>query len=236
MGRLARAFALVALAALTAGALACSSGPKGKGVWHTVRSGDTLWNLSQRYDTSVDAIRDANDDVDARAIRVGQKLWIPRGGAKRPKQSGRNNVAKSRTPDPDGGMQCSTLAQDEKLAFEWPVLGQLSSGYGPRGSGGHDGIDLRASEGTPIHAAEAGRVVYAGDEVGDYGKVIVIKHMGRWATVYAHNRKNLADEGQFVEKGDVIAEVGQTGNASGPHLHFEVRRNNAPRDPQSCLP
>lgn len=236
MGRLARAFALIALAALTAGALACSGGPKGKGVWHTVRSGDTLWQLSQRYDTSVDAIRDANDDVDARAIRVGQKLWIPRGGAKRPKDSGRNTVAKSRTPDPDGGLQCSTLAQGEKLEFDWPVLGELSSGYGPRGSGEHDGIDLRAKEGTPIRAAEAGRVVYAGDEVGDYGKVIVIKHMGRWATVYAHNRKNLADEGQFVEKGDVIAEVGKTGNASGPHLHFEVRRNNAPRDPQSCLP
>lgn len=236
MGRLARALVLIALAALTAGALACSSGPKGKGAWHTVRSGDTLWKLSQRYDTSVDAIRDANDDIDARSIRVGQKLWIPRGGAKRPKDAGRNNVAKSRTPDPDGGIQCSALALDEKLAFEWPVLGQLSSAYGARGSGEHDGIDLRAKEGTPIHAAEAGRVVYAGDELGDYGKVIVIKHMGRWATVYAHNRKNLADEGQFVEKGDVIAEVGETGNATGPHLHFEVRRNNAPRDPQSCLP
>jgi murein DD-endopeptidase MepM/ murein hydrolase activator NlpD len=117
------------------------------------------------------------------------------------------------------------------------VLGELSSAYGvQRGRRGHDGIDLRAKEGTPIHAAEAGRVVYAGDEVGDYGKVIVIKHMGRWATVYAHNRKHLVDEGDFVEKGDAIAEVGKTGNATGPHLHFEVRRNNAPRDPRSCLP
>jgi murein DD-endopeptidase MepM/ murein hydrolase activator NlpD len=236
MGRLTRAFALICLAAITAGAIACGHGPKTQGTWHTVHSGDTLWKLSQRYDTSVDAIRDANDDVDARSIRVGQKLWIPRGGAKRPKDSGRSSVAKSRTPDPDGGAQCGTLAREEKLEFEWPVLGQLSSAYGQRGSNGHDGIDLRAEEGTPIHAAEAGRVVYAGDELGDYGKVIVIKHMGRWATVYAHNRKNLAGEGDFVEKGDVIAEVGETGNASGPHLHFEVRRNNAPRDPQSCLP
>jgi len=65
---------------------------------------------------------------------------------------------------------------------------------------------------------------------------VIVKHLGRWATVYAHNRKNLVDEGDFVEKGDVIAEVGDTGNASAPHLHFEVRRSNNPRDPQSCLP
>ena len=243
MGRLTRALALVSLAALTAGTLACSHGPKGKGTWHTVHAGDTLWKLSQRYATSVDAIRDANDDVDARSLRVGQRLWIPRGGAKRPAGGGgvggggRSSLAKSHTLEQDGDAQCGPLAREEKLEFEWPVLGHLSSGYGAeRGDRGHDGIDLRADEGTPIHAAEAGRVVFAGDDLGDYGKVIVIKHMGRWATVYAHNRKNLAGEGDFVEKGDVIAEVGETGNASGPHLHFEVRRNNSPRDPESCLP
>ena len=237
MGGVARVVAILFLAALTAGTLACSHGPKGKGTWHTVRAGETLWRLSQRYDTSVDAIRDANDDLDARSLRVGQRLWIPRGGAKRPRDDGRSTVAKSRAPQPDVDEPCGPLADQEKLHFDWPVLGELSSAYGvQRGSRGHDGIDLRAKEGTPIHAAEAGRVVYAGDEVGDYGKVIVIKHMGRWATVYAHNRKHLVDEGDFVEKGDAIAEVGKTGNATGPHLHFEVRRNNAPRDPQSCLP
>jgi lipoprotein NlpD len=236
MGGLVRVVAVLFLAALTAGTLACSHGPKGKGTWHTVRSGETLWRLSQRHETTVDAIRDANDDVDARALRVGQRLWIPRGGAKQPRDDGRSTVAKSRTPQPDDGELCAPLAQREKLAFDWPVLGQLSSAYGARGSRGHDGIDLRAKEGTPIYAAEAGRVVYAGDEVGDYGKVIVIKHMGRWATVYAHNRTNVVNQGDFVEKGDAIAEVGKTGNASGPHLHFEVRRNNTPRDPQTCLP
>ena len=236
MGGLARVVAILFLAVLTAGPFGCSHGPKGKGTWHTVRSGETLWRLSQRYDTSVDAIRDANDGVDARALRVGQRLWIPRGGAKRPSDNGRSTVAKARSPRFDRDTSCNPLARQEKLEFDWPVLGQLSSPYGARGSREHDGIDLRAAEGTPIHAAEAGRVVYAGDEVGDYGKVIVIKHMGRWATVYAHNRKNLASEGDFVEKGDAIAEVGKTGNASGPHLHFEVRRNNSPRDPQTCLP
>ncbi len=192
--------------------------------------------MSQRYETSVGAIEGANDDLDARSLRVGQKLWIPRGGAKRPGGSA-PSAGRSHTLEQDAGEPCDALARQEKLAFEWPVLGHLSSPYGvERGNHDHDGIDLRAEEGTPIHAAEAGRVVYAGDELGDYGKVIIIKHVGRWATVYAHNRKHFVDEGEFVEKGDVIAEVGDTGNASAPHLHFEVRRNNATRDPQSCLP
>jgi murein DD-endopeptidase MepM/ murein hydrolase activator NlpD len=236
MGRLARVVASLLVAVLAAGTLTCSHAPNGKGVWHVVKPGDTLWRLSQRYETSVDAIRDANDDIDARSMRVGQKLWMPRGGAKRPGGAARSGGA-SHTLEQDGGAQCGPLAKQEKLDFEWPVLGRLTSAYGvKRGDRDHDGIDLRADEGTPIHAAEAGRVVYAGDDLGDYGKVIIIKHMGRWATVYAHNRKNQVDEGAFVEKGDVIAEVGETGNASAPHLHFEVRRNNAPRDPQSCLP
>jgi len=236
MGRLARVVALVLLAGLAAGTVACSHAPNGKGVWHVVKPGDTLWRLSERYETSVDAIRDANDDLDARSLRVGQKLWIPRGGARRPSGSARN-ASRSHTLDQDGGTLCGPLAKQEKLDFDWPVLGHLTSPYGvDRGNHNHDGIDLTADEGTPIHAAEAGRVVYAGDDLGDYGKVIIIKHTGRWATVYAHNRKNSVDAGEFVEKGDVIAEVGETGNATAPHLHFEVRRNNTPRDPQSCLP
>jgi murein DD-endopeptidase MepM/ murein hydrolase activator NlpD len=239
MGRVARSTLLCVAAAAVALAIGCSGGPKGKGAWHTVRAGETLWRLSQRYDTTVDAIRDANDGVDAHALRVGQRLWIPRRGAQRPK--GATVRASSPPPriaarDRAGDASCQPLARDEQLDFEWPVLGRLTSPYGERGGEPHDGIDLRADAGTPIQAAEAGKVVYAGDELGDYGKVIVIKHMGRWATVYAHNKKHLVNEGDFVEKGDVIAEVGDTGNASAPHLHFEVRRNNAPRDPQTCLP
>jgi hypothetical protein len=114
------------------------------------------------------------------------------------------------------------------------VLGHLSSPYGVERATTIRRHRPRADEAR--RSRRRRRRVVAGDELGDYGKVIIIKHMGRWATVYAHNRKHFVDEGEFVEKGDVIAEVGETGNASAPHLHFEVRRNNATRDPQSCLP
>ncbi len=78
-------------------------------------------------------------------------------------------------------------------------------------------------------------MVYSGD-VGDYGRVVILKHTGTFKTVYAHNRRNRVRKGEFVEKGDVIAEVGHSGNARGSHLHFEVRKGARARDPLGYLP
>jgi murein DD-endopeptidase MepM/ murein hydrolase activator NlpD len=87
-----------------------------------------------------------------------------------------------------------------------------------------------------VRAAESGRVIHAGDPLAGYGNLIIVKHTGRYSTVYAHNRKNLVRQGEFVEKGQVIAEVGDSGNATSPHLHFEVRENGSPRNPLGYLP
>jgi murein DD-endopeptidase MepM/ murein hydrolase activator NlpD len=235
-GRVARAVALAAVAIALAFAPGCSHGPKrGGGTWVVVQPGDTLWKLADRNGSTVDAIQHANDGVEPRSLRVGQKLWVPRARAvsSAPPRAPKGAHPPELAPD----TTCGEQARKDDLSFEWPILGHLTSGYGDaRATHPHDGIDLVAEEGTPIHAAEAGRVIYAGDGLGDYGRVVVVKHLGRWATVYAHNRKNLVDEGAFVERGDVIALVGETGNATTPHLHFEVRRANQPRDPQSCLP
>lgn len=241
MGRLTRlALGLVLAIGLAGGVPGCRhGGGLPKGGWHVVKRGDTLWSLSQRYETSVAAIEAANDGIDAHALRVGQRLRIPPAGKRAGKRGGARtaDVASGpRTLERRDATPCADLARRDGLAFEWPVLGTLTSGYGGRGGRNHDGIDVIADEGTPVRAAEAGRVVYEGDELGAYGNVIIVKHEGGWATVYAHNRKHLVDEGDSVEKGERIAEVGDTGNATAPHLHFEVRRSNQPRDPQSCLP
>jgi murein DD-endopeptidase MepM/ murein hydrolase activator NlpD len=233
--RVARAVVLVAGAIVLAIAPGCSHGPnRGGGTWVVVQPGDTLWKLADRNRSTVDAIARANDGVEPRSLRVGQKLWVPR---ERAGSSAARAPSGAHPPELRADTTCGDQARKDDLAFEWPILGHPTSGFGDgRGTHAHDGIDLVADEGTPIHAAEAGRVIYAGDGLGDYGRVVVVKHLGRWATVYAHNRRNLVDEGAFVERGDVIAEVGETGNATTPHLHFEVRRANQPRDPQSCLP
>ena len=238
MGRVGRAAVALGLALAVAGA-GCRSTPKpgAGGSWHVVQPGETLWHIAQQHGVEVGAIRRANQIDDEHALRVGQRLWVPPRSGDTP---GRGGLAASHGPqtlEQREAPSCSDAPREARLDFEWPVLGQLSSDFdADRGSRQHDGIDIRAALGTPVHAAEAGKVVYAGDELGAYGRVIVVKHAGSWATVYAHNDRNLVEEGDFVEKGDVIARVGQSGNASAPHLHFEIRRANVPRNPRSCLP
>lgn len=119
--------------------------------------------------------------------------------------------------------------------FQWPVDGEVSSGFGSRWGRLHDGIDIRAPGGTPVYASAAGEVIHS-DPLGGYGKLIVIRHRDNYFTAYAHNTENLVKEGKLVEQGDLIARVGDTGNATGYHLHFEVRQNSAPMDPMLFLP
>ncbi len=99
----------------------------------------------------------------------------------------------------------------------------------------HDGIDIAAPVGTPVHAAAAGRVIYAG-RVRGYGNVVIVQHANHYATVYAHNSVNKVREGQSVSRGQVISKVGTTGRTTGPNLHFEVRRDNVASNPLRYLP
>jgi lipoprotein NlpD len=95
---------------------------------------------------------------------------------------------------------------------------------------------LPAPVGTPVFAAADGEVAYAGSGVRGYGNMLVIRHAGDLLTVYAHNSVLLVARGQPVRAGDRIALVGQSGHATGPHLHFEVRAGEIPRDPMLFLP
>jgi murein DD-endopeptidase MepM/ murein hydrolase activator NlpD len=190
---------------------------------HVVRPGETLWRISRGYGTTVEAIAQANGISDVTRIGAGQRLWIPTDGVARPaKPAGFGAI------DPRGRTAANSLI--------WPLAGRITSGFGMRDGAHHDGLDIKAPEGTAVRAAEAGRVVHSGNSLSGYGNMIILKHAGSLATVYAHNRRNLVRVGEFVEKGAVIAEVGRTGNASTPHVHFEVRRNGSPMDPLDYLP
>jgi murein DD-endopeptidase MepM/ murein hydrolase activator NlpD len=122
------------------------------------------------------------------------------------------------------------------VTLSWP-LGEpvLTSAFGARDGRRHEGIDLGAPKGTPVLAACAGHVLYAGGMRG-YGKMIVLQHEGDLLTVYAHSSALLVKAGQKISAGQAIARVGQTGRATGPHLHFEVRRRQIPQDPLEYLP
>jgi murein DD-endopeptidase MepM/ murein hydrolase activator NlpD len=106
--------------------------------------------------------------------------------------------------------------------YIWPAKGMLSSGYGWRWGRMHKGIDIAAPTGTPIVAAAAGIVTYAGWNAGGYGNLVEITHPDGSETLYAHNNRILVKEGQPVEQGQQIAEMGSTGYSTGPHSHFEI--------------
>ena len=117
----------------------------------------------------------------------------------------------------------------------WPTAGRVTSEYGYRWGRMHQGIDIGAGTGTPIRAAKAGEVIFSGTQ-GGYGQTVVISHGGGFSTLYAHQSRIAARDGQTVERGQVIGYVGNTGNSTGPHLHFETRVNGSAQNPRRYLP
>ena len=175
-----------------------------------VKKGESLWSISREYNVKLESIIAANSITNASKISTGQQLRIP-------------NVPGTR----------SSICN-----FIWPVRGRITSPYGMRVISGrkdfHAGIDIGSPTGTNIVAAESGRVSYAGYMRG-YGNVIILSHDGAYSTVYGHNSVNLVKKGQYVKRGNIIGKVGSTGNATGPHLHFEVRLSGKSVNPLSYL-
>ncbi|KAB3530349.1 M23 family metallopeptidase [Alkaliphilus pronyensis] len=128
----------------------------------------------------------------------------------------------------------------DALPNKQPTIGRFTSGYGYRISPFnrrrefHKGLDIANKRNTDIYAAGSGVVTFSGYN-GAYGRMIIISHGYGYTSVYAHNTKNLVGVGDRVEKGEVIAKMGSTGRSTGPHLHFEVRKNGKSIDPVSIL-
>lgn len=120
--------------------------------------------------------------------------------------------------------------------FQWPVQGRIVSDFGPKPGGLHnDGINIAATRGTAVHAAENGVVVYAGNELRGFGNLLLVRHADGWVTAYGHCDQLLVRRGQQVRRGQAIARVGSTGNVRTPQLHFEVRRGTRPVNPNEFL-
>jgi len=135
---------------------------------------------------------------------------------------------------------CASAPRREAVSIPdgWPVnpnVASISSPFGARrGGSSHQGIDLSAPRGTPVWAAADGTVVFAGRE-GAYGRTVLIDHGNGYTTRYAHLKKIKVERGRRVKRGDVVGTVGASGNASGPHLHYEVLRDGTPVDPRPYL-
>ena len=219
-------------------ACSCSVRHAKDGTYVTIRRGDSLWSLSQKYNVSVQNIIDKNRIKNPKQLKVGQKILIPRkseaskgvsiasakGTSIPVKRSSKYIRASGLYPNKDYESQPANIS-----GLIWPLKKGsfwLSSKFGMRDGRMHKGIDLAAPIGTPVYAASDGSVTYVGEEgeISGYGRIIFLLHDNGVRTVYAHLDKQIVKEGQKVKKGEQIGNVGNTGRARGPHLHFEVRR------------
>lgn len=194
-------------------------------------------DVARKYKTDLQALAEVNNIEDVHAVKEGTNIYIPGAtpkGFERLIESKRSPIEK-RKKKIRGPEKHPSQVYVEHDRFQWPICGDLSSLFGMRHGRRHDGIDIRSPQGTPITAAADGEVVYA-KRMRGYGNLVLLKHEGDLFTVYAHNSVNLTKQGTKVKQGEVIAKVGRTGRATGPHLHFEVREGTAARNPLFFLP
>jgi len=143
---------------------------------------------------------------------------------------------------PDGVAGASTYAALRRapascaISLAWPVAGQIGDPFGPRGNRFHAGDDIVSASGTPVGAAASGNVTWAAWLAGGWGNLVVVAHADGVRTMYAHLSTIAVKVGQRVVTGDRLGTVGATGDATGPHLHFEVRLRGAAVDPRPALP
>jgi len=194
------------------------------GVYHTVEKGDTIASIAKKYKAKPnDIVNFAGNDLDPRkpTLKVGQKLIVP-GGSKPPVV---RRVRIYTGPIP-------TNAKRGTGHFVWPTSGVITQGFKPH----HQAIDIAAPIGTPIKASDSGYVVWAGWNNQGYGNLVIIDHGNGFRTLYAHLSRYFVAVGDSVAQGTVIGLMGATGHATGPHLHFEIRKNGIHRNPFGYLP
>ncbi|MBL7662788.1 peptidoglycan DD-metalloendopeptidase family protein [bacterium] len=192
-----------------------------KPIFYRAQIGDTIYSISKRFNLTPQRIAKLNGLNSTQVVPPGKRLFLGF-------RTENVTLFKDQLVRGDkitNNEQALKKAQlNNSNALYWPVrTGKIGSTFGYRSKRFHDGIDIVAPSGTPIFAAHDGIVLYSDNGMSGYGNLIIIRANDGLTTVYAHNRRNYVDVGTFVRRGDKIAEIGQTGRASGPHLHFEVR-------------
>jgi murein DD-endopeptidase MepM/ murein hydrolase activator NlpD len=185
-----------------------------------VKPTDTLETLAKEFNGPKEKIQEVNS---GKKISPGEWVFIP---LKRGLMT-QDFAAKAYDP--------KTYLKSGEFLWPVPSSNTISSGFGHRWGKAHEGIDISARVGSHIVAAAEGVVVYSGSEIGGYGNITVLAHKNGFFTVYAHAKSNFTHKGQRVYRGQVISQIGMTGRTTGPHLHFEVRKNGEAIDPTSFL-
>jgi len=234
-------------------------------ITYTVESGDTLWNIALQFDLDLDTLRWSNPDLERNPdmLSVGTELAIlPVPGVYHTVVAGetvsaiaeRYGVAQADilnyplntldTPEdlrvgqklviPHGHKELTRPAPQPSVdtPFAWPLVGRLTQNF----SDLHRAIDIGAPYGSPVYAGREGWVIRSGWARTGYGYTVIIDHGEGLVSLYSHMKGEWVNVGDWVERGQLIGEVGSTGNSSGPHVHFEVRVDGERMNPLEYLP
>jgi murein DD-endopeptidase MepM/ murein hydrolase activator NlpD len=194
------------------------------GVYHQIGGTDTISGIAASFKVEPEAIINYslnNLDPANPIIYPGQWIVVP-GGIK-PYEA--KYIAASVVNAPSGAQQGSG-------SFRWPASGDVSQDYWS----GHRALDINAWNGAPIYAMDSGYVVAVGWDNSGYGRMVVVDHGNGIKSLYAHLSNYYVNVGDEVAQGQQIADMGQTGNATGPHLHFEIMIDGVQRNPWGYLP
>ena len=197
-----------------------------------VKRGDNLYSIAFEAGFDTRDVARWNDMDQDDIIHPGQeiKLYPPPGEAPRKTFESTSQTSPAKTTS---GSSVPTVSAKDPSKWSWPARGEIISRFSSQHR--RNGISIGGSSGTPISAAAGGRVVYAGTGLIGYGRIIIVKHSEQFLSVYAHNSKVLVNEGDSVQQGQKIAEMGST-DAERVKLHFEIRRNGKPVNPLQYLP
>jgi len=226
------------------------------GIYHEIKQGQTLWGIARAYGVDIQTLARVNQIADTAVLSAGQKLYVPGvtqqreivgrcpcgTDAVKPAPSAKSFSEILRPSERSSGANTApslgTTKEPflQKMALIWPTQGDVSRGFEQAARRRHDGIDIVAPRGTSIQAAADGVVIFSGWGPGGYGRIVILQHQADVVTIYAHNHENLVQSGQRVQQGESIATVGQSGRATGNHLHFEVRHKAVPIPPDQLLP
>ena len=226
---------------------------------HVVNHGDTLMSIARRNHISAGELARANG-LDAGAkLKIGMKLNVPvkasaatvpvapaataslppakmaaisPGSPQQALVAKTTNVEEAQATEPTKASEAAGALP----TFRWPARGKVIAGYGAKTNGkANDGINLAVPEGTPVKAAEDGVVTYSGNELKNYGNLVLVHHSNGYVTAYAHASELLVKRGDTIKRGQIIAKSGQSGDVGSPQLHFEIRKGTAPLDPLQFL-
>lgn len=211
--------------------------PSVEGIIHDVRLHETLIEIAELYDADVDDIVAfaANDLPNANTVREGSTILVPGGRVVvQPPPPPPPPPTPPPTPPPGAVATPTPTVTASTFGFIWPGPGRITSWFGPA----HPlGIDIGMPVGTPIAASAAGQVTFVGGHpCCSYGYHVIIRHDQSFTTRYGHFSRFAVTLGEWVEQGDLIGYSGSTGASTGPHLHFEIRRNGTPQNPLNFLP